>query len=197
MKIKSAEFLTSAYAPKDYPDPLCPEVAFAGRSNVGKSSLINSLVNRKALARTSSAPGKTQSINFYLVNRSLYLVDLPGYGFAKVPLAVRRRWRPMVEEYLRNRTTLSVVVVILDSRVGPTPLDISLVGWLREFSIPTIFVMTKVDKLSKNKLNKALSQTAQTLSVDPGRIVSFSALTGDGKKRLWGEIMAFMDLLNP
>ncbi len=189
MKIKSAEYLKSVYPKDDYPAGLYPEVAFAGRSNVGKSSLINTLVNRKGLARTSSAPGKTQSINFYLINRAFYLVDLPGYGFAKVPLQVRKRWSPMIEEYCRTRETLRGVVVILDGRVGPTPLDLSLVGWLRELSLLPIFAMTKVDKLSKNKLGKALKQTAQTLSIAPEQIIPFSALTGEGKKRLWQEIL--------
>ncbi|MBW2040344.1 MAG: YihA family ribosome biogenesis GTP-binding protein [Deltaproteobacteria bacterium] len=189
MKIKTTEFLKSSYTKDDYPADLYPEVAFAGRSNVGKSSLINTLVNRKSLARTSSAPGKTQSINFYLVNRVLYLVDLPGYGFAKVPLQVRRKWRPMVEEYFRNRKNLCGVVVILDARVGPTPLDLSLIGWLKDLSLTAVFAMTKVDKLSKNKLSNVLDQTAQALTINPEQIIPFSALTGEGKKRLWQKIL--------
>src|SRR4030042_3921563 len=156
MKITSAEFITSVYPQGKYPAGRYPEVAFAGRSNVGKSSLINTLVNRKGLARTSSSPGKTQSINFYLINRSFCLVDLPGYGYAKVPQQVRKQWSPLIEEYCRNREDLCGVVVIIDARVGPTPLDLSLINWLRTLSMPAIITMTKCDKLSKNKMAQAL-----------------------------------------
>jgi GTP-binding protein len=149
MKIQSTEFLTSVYPTDKYPPGRYPEVAFAGRSNVGKSSLINTLVNRKGLARTSSAPGKTQSINFYLINQSFCLVDLPGYGYAKVPQQVRKRWNPLIEQYCRSRENLCGMVVIIDARVGPTPLDISLISWLTDLSLPIIFTMTKSDKLSK------------------------------------------------
>jgi len=193
IKVKSSKFLTSAYAKSDYPAELYPEVACAGRSNVGKSSLINTLVNRKNLARTSSAPGKTQCINFYLVNQCLYLVDLPGYGFAKVPAQVRKRWRPMVDEYLRDRKKLCGVIVTLDSRVGPTPLDVSVKEWLDDLSIPAVFVMTKLDKLSRNRVNKALQHVAETLSVSPEHIVPFSAVTGQGKGKLWQEITSLMN----
>lgn len=197
MKIKSAEFLRSAYGKNDYPASLYPELAFAGRSNVGKSSLINTLLNRRTLARTSSAPGKTQSINFYLINRAIYFVDLPGYGFAKVPPQVRKRWRTMVDEYFHNRETLCGVVVIIDGRVGPTPLDHSLISWLKDLSLTAIFILTKVDKLSKNKLAKSINQAAQSLGVNPGQIISFSALTGEGKKRLWQEIVNLTTSPNP
>jgi len=189
MKTTSAELIKSVYPTDDYPPSRYPEVAFAGRSNVGKSSLINTLVNRKGLARTSSAPGKTQSINFYLINRSFCLVDLPGYGYAKVPQQVRKQWNPLIEEYCRNRKNLCGVAVIIDARIGPTPLDLSLISWLMDLSLPALFTMTKIDKLSKNKIAKALQQTARALSMSPERIVSFSAPTGEGKKRLWQEIL--------
>jgi GTP-binding protein len=130
MKITSAELIKSVYPSDDFPPGRHPEVAFAGRSNVGKSSLINTLVNRKGLARTSSAPGKTQSINFYLINGSVCLVDLPGYGYAKAPQQVRKQWSPLIEKYCRSRENLCGVVVIIDARVGPTPLDFSLIAWL-------------------------------------------------------------------
>jgi GTP-binding protein len=185
MKITSAELIKSVYPTDDYPSGRYPEVAFAGRSNVGKSSLINTLVNRKGLARTSSAPGKTQSINFYLINGSFCLVDLPGYGYAKVPHQVRKKWSPLIEEYCRKRENLCGVAVILDARLDPTPLDLSLINWLKDLSLPAIFTMTKSDKLSKNKLAKALHQTASALSIDLEQIVPFSAQTGEGKKRLW------------
>jgi GTP-binding protein len=189
MKITSAEFLKSVYPQDEYPPARYPEVAFAGRSNVGKSSLINTLVNRKGLARTSSSPGKTQSINFYLVNRSLCLVDLPGYGYAKVPQHMRKRWSPLIEDYCRNRKNLRGVVVIIDARIDPTPLDLSLIEWLRDLSMPALIVMTKADKLSKNKMAQAMRQTAEALSLDPEQICTFSALTGDGKRQLWQKIV--------
>ena len=194
MKITSAALIKSVYPTDDYPPSRYPEVAFAGRSNVGKSSLINTLVNRKGLARTSSAPGKTQSINFYLVNGSFCLVDLPGYGYAKVPNQVRKKWSPLIGEYCRKRENLCGVVVILDARLSPTPLDLSLISWLKNLSLPTIFIVTKSDKLSKNKIAKALQQTARALSIDQEQIVPFSSQTGEGKKRLWQEIF---HLINP
>ena len=197
MKITSAEFLKSVYPQDKYPPGRYPEVAFAGRSNVGKSSLINTLVNRKGLARTSSSPGKTQSINFYLVNRSLCLVDLPGYGYAKVPQHMRKRWSPLIEDYCRNRKNLRGVVVIIDARVGPTPLDISLIQWLRDLSLPALIVMTKTDKLSKNKMAQAMRQTAEALSLDPDQICTFSAHTGAGKKELWQKLKYLIDAAHP
>ncbi|MCJ7663756.1 MAG: ribosome biogenesis GTP-binding protein YihA/YsxC, partial [Desulfobacterales bacterium] len=163
----------------------------------GKSSLINTLVNRKGLARTSSSPGKTQSINFYLVNRSMCLVDLPGYGYAKVPQQVRQRWNPLIEDYCRNRKNLRGVVVIIDARIDPTPLDRSLVTWLRELSMPALITMTKTDKLSKNKMAQALRQTAEALTIPPEEIVAFSAHTGEGKKQLWQKIIALIDRSKP
>jgi len=194
MKITTVEFLKSVYPGDEYPLGRYPEVAFAGRSNVGKSSLINTLVNRKGLARTSAVPGKTQSINFYLVNQSLCLVDLPGYGYAKVPQQVRRRWSPLIEEYCRNRKNLCGTVVIIDARIGPTPLDLSLIAWLKTLSMPAIITITKVDKLSKNKIVKALHQTAQTLAISPEGIIPFSAHTGDGKKDLWQKIVHLLNI---
>jgi GTP-binding protein len=189
MKITSAEFLKSVYPGDDYPPDRYPEVAFAGRSNVGKSSLINTLVNKKGLARTSSTPGKTQSINFYLVNHSLCLVDLPGYGYARVPQQVRKRWSPLIENYCQTRKNLRGVVVIIDARTGPTPLDISLIQWLKGLSLPALIVMTKTDKLSKNKVAQARRQTAEALAIDSEEIVLFSAHTGQGKKELWQKIL--------
>ena len=194
MKITSAEFLKSVYPQDEYPPDRYPEVAFAGRSNVGKSSLINTLVNRKGLARTSSSPGKTQSINFYLVNRSVFLVDLPGYGYAKVPQQVRKRWSPLVEDYCRTRKNLRGVVVIIDARIGPTPLDLFLIQWLRDLSMPALITMTKIDKLSKNKMAQVLRQAAELLSIDPEQISPFSAHTGDGKRQLWQKIVHLLNV---
>jgi GTP-binding protein len=197
MKITSAELIKSVYPSDNFPAGRYPEVAFAGRSNVGKSSLINTLLNRKGLARTSSAPGKTQSINFYLINGSFCLVDLPGYGYAKVPKQVRKKWSPLIEEYCRSRENLCGMVVIIDARVGPTPLDISLISWLTDLSLPIIFTMTKSDKLSKNKIAQALHQTAKVLSIETEHIVPFSSQTGEGKKHLWQEIVQLFNVSKP
>ena len=194
MKITSAEFLTSVYPGDKYPPGRYTEVAFAGRSNVGKSSLINTLVNRKGLARISSTPGKTQSINFYLVNRSICLVDLPGYGYAKVPKQMRKQWSPLIEDYCRKRKNLRGVVIIIDARIGPTPLDISLIQWLRGLALPALIVLTKADKLSKNKMAQAMRQTAAILSLDPEQICLFSAHTGQRKKELWQGIMHLLNV---
>ena len=197
MKITSAEFLKSVYPQDEYPPARFPEVAFAGRSNVGKSSLINTLVNRKGLARTSSTPGKTQSINFYLVNGSLCLVDLPGYGYAKVPQQVHKRWSPLIEKYCQNRKNLCGVVVIIDVRTGPTSLDLALIQWLRGLSLPALIVMTKADKLSKNKMAQALRQSSEVLAIPAEEICTFSAHTGAGKKQLWKKISYLINVAKP
>ena len=197
MKIQSAEFITSVYPQGKYPAGRYPEVAFAGRSNVGKSSLINTLVNRKGLAKTSASPGKTQSINFYLINQSIGLVDLPGYGYAKVPRQVQKLWSPLIEEYCRNRKNLCGVVVIIDARIGPTPLDHALIQWQRDISMPAVIVVTKVDKLSKNKIIQSLRQTAEAITIPCEEIVSFSAHTGEGKKQLWQKIVRLISVSTP
>jgi GTP-binding protein len=194
MKITRAEFVTSVYPQGKYPVGNYPEVAFAGRSNVGKSSLINTLVNRKGLARTSTSPGKTQSINFYLINQAFHFVDLPGYGYARVPHQVQRQWSPLIEEYCRSRKKLRGVIVILDARISPTPLDHALIQWLAELSLPTLIVMTKMDKLSKNKSIQARRQIAEALDISPEVISPFSAHTGVGKKELWQKIMNLLDV---
>ena len=197
MKIQSAEFLKSVYPQDDYPPDRYPEVAFAGRSNVGKSSLINTLANSKGLARISSTPGKTQSINFYLINGAVCLVDLPGYGYAKVPQQVRKRWSPLIEDYCQKRKTLRGVVIIIDARTGPTPLDLSLIQWLRGLSLPALIVLTKADKLSKNKMTQAMRQTAEALAIDPEQVCTFSAHTGAGKKELWQKLLRLIDPMPP
>ena len=157
MKILSAEFVTSATRPSQYPPAELPEVAFVGRSNVGKSSLINTLVNRKHLVKTSSTPGRTQLINFFDINDNLTFVDLPGYGYARVPAAVRKKWGPMIETYLSTRKTLKGVVIILDIRRLPREEEQNLIQWLAHFSICGIIVLTKTDKLSKTKIIKLLN----------------------------------------
>src|SRR6056297_3964958 len=151
MKINNPEFVISAYGYEDYPDHNKAEIAFAGRSNVGKSSLINMLVRRNKLARTSSRPGRTQSINFYSINNKFYFVDLPGYGFARVPDKVKEKWRELVNNYLYERKNLQAIVQIVDARHKPSSDDQMMVEWLKSVELPFIVVATKVDKLSKNK----------------------------------------------
>ena len=182
-------FLKSAFHEGQYPPPDKPEIAFAGRSNVGKSSLINALVNRKNIAKTSSRPGRTQSINFFSVNRSVYFVDLPGYGFARVPIEVKKSWRHMVESYLRNRPNLKAVVVILDVRREPTPGDMDLLNWLRHYGIDTLTVLTKADKVSRQKAQRQSGLIArQFLKISPVTPILFSARTREGREEIWEKI---------
>ena len=190
MKIISAEFLTGAVSCKQYPDSVCPELAFVGRSNVGKSSLINSLLNRKKLVKTSQTPGKTQEINFFKVNNDFVFADLPGYGFAKVPQSVQRRWKKMIEDYLLTRETLLAVIFIIDLRRSPSPLDLNLKSWLEARGVEYLLVGTKVDKLSqseikkqKNKLNLAYFDGGE------GEILVYSSKSSRGRKELWREII--------
>jgi len=190
MKVTSTEFITSATHPSQYPEELIPEVAFVGRSNVGKSSLINTLVNRKRLARTSAAPGKTRLVNFFKINNQLFFVDLPGYGFAKVPLSVKKSWGPMVEKYLKERQNLRLVIMILDIRRDPSKEDISLVHWLDYYDVNFLFVLTKTDKLSGNQINIRRRKIAGYLKKESlDEIILFSARTGYGKEAVWKRIM--------
>lgn len=186
MKITSAEFVKSAVWPNQYPPATMPEIAFVGRSNVGKSSLINALVGRKSLAKTSNTPGRTQLINFFTVNSSLFFVDLPGYGFAKVPRSVRKDWGDMIETYLRERRNLALVVFILDVRRDPSADDLSLRDWLDHYRIPYAAILTKADKLSnqqalgrKKLIEKAMGKGAS------GNTILFSAKTRKGSEELW------------
>jgi len=189
MKITAVEFIKSAVTASHYAEEPFPDVAFAGRSNVGKSSLINALTGRRRLARTSSTPGRTQHINFFLVNRSFYFVDLPGYGFAKAPLSVRRTWGPMVEEYLRKRANLKAVVMIFDVRRDPSPEDMTLKNWLDHYGIPAILVVTKIDKLSKSAGVLRCQKIGASLQVAPEvPLLLFSAKTGQGKEAVWNAI---------
>ena len=189
MKIVSAEFIRSARDPSGYPREGLPEVAFAGRSNVGKSSLINVLVSRKKIARTSSRPGRTQAINFFDLDGRLCLVDLPGYGYARVPLAVKRSWGSMVETYLRKRPNLRAVVVILDIRRDPSTGDMDLLNWLNHYQISSIIILTKADKLSRSQSRTRANLISSKLKKISGeRPVIFSAKTGEGKAEIWERI---------
>ena len=188
MKILSAEFVTSATKPSQYPPVKYPEMAFAGRSNVGKSSLINTLVNRKRLVKTGSTPGRTQLINFFDINDRITFVDLPGYGYAKVPTAVRKKWGPMIETYLSGRETLKGVVVILDIRRTPREEEHNLITWLEHYAIARILVLTKADKLSKTKQNKQRAAVANSLNVDSSDLILFSAKSRKGREDVWDAI---------
>ncbi len=189
MIIKSAEFIKSAVKPSQYPDDSLPEIAFAGRSNVGKSSLINTLVNRKRLVKTGSTPGRTQLLNFFVVNNEICFVDLPGYGYAKVPAAIRKKWGPMVETYLSTRKSLSGVILIMDIRRIPKNEETDFMAWLRKYKIPYVPVLTKADKLSKNKRIKQIAAISEALDANKDDLFVFSAKTRLGKNRLWDKIM--------
>ena len=188
MIIKSAEFIKSAVKPAQYPDAVLPEFAFTGRSNVGKSSLINTLVNRKRLVKTSATPGRTQLINFFLINKTFSFVDLPGFGYAKVPASVRKKWGPMIETYLSTRKTLKGVALIMDIRRIPGLQDLNFIEWLYYYNIPGILILTKADKLSKTKQLTQRATIAKALSVDKDDLVLFSAKSRLGKDVVWDAI---------
>ena len=190
MKVTTAEFITSAVKRSGYPEELLPEVAFAGKSNVGKSSLINTLVNRKNLVRTSSSPGRTQMLNFFRINNQVNFVDFPGYGFAKVPLKVRAQWKPMVESYLKHRTTLQLVIILLDIRRVPSSDDASLIRWLESFNIPFLIVLTKTDKLSQNKCSAQQKIIQDFLLLKREEVICFSAVTKKGRQEILKRIMS-------
>lgn len=187
MKITSAEFVKSAFERSHWVVDGRPEIAFLGRSNVGKSSLINSLLLRKGLARTSNTPGRTQSINFFLINDSFLFSDLPGYGYAKVSKTMRSDWGKMAEEYLSDREELALCIQLIDSRHPPTPLDIQLNDWLKHHEKPFIVVATKADKSSKTELAKSLKLAKSTLA--GSRILTYSATKAHGRDEVWTEIM--------
>ena len=186
MKVTSAEFLKSAFAESDWPKDRRPEIAFLGRSNVGKSSLINSLLSVKGLARTSSTPGRTQSLNFFEINNQFRFVDLPGFGYARVPEALRSGWGEMVTGYLANRSQLVLSIHIVDSRHEPTKLDLQLHEWLGHNDKPRIIVATKSDKLSNNELRKNLEHIAHVLNHNG--VMAYSAKTARGRDELWRAI---------
>jgi len=188
MNITSAEFIKSAVKPSQYPPADLPEIAFAGRSNVGKSSLINKLLNRRRLVKTSSTPGRTQLINFFSINENFTFVDLPGFGYAKVPLHIRKTWGPMVETYLSSRKTLKGVVLIMDIRRIPREGERDLINWLNHYRLASILVLTKIDKLSKTKQGKQRKEIAESLSLEDSDLILFSAKSGFGKEVLWPAI---------
>jgi GTP-binding protein len=183
MKITSTEFLKSAFQESDWPADSKAEVAFMGRSNVGKSSLINSLLGVRGLARTSSTPGRTQSLNFFTINDRFRFVDLPGFGYARVPKSIRTTWGEMVESYLAKRKQLVLSIHIVDSRHEPTKLDLQLHEWLQHSARPWLIVATKSDKLSNNELKESLRRVKRVFSTD--RVLAYSARTGSGGGEIW------------
>ena len=188
MKIVSAEFVTSAVKYEQYPELKHPEIAFAGRSNVGKSSLINVLVNRKRLVKTSSTPGRTQLVNFFDVNDNLTFVDLPGYGYAKAPKRVVRDWGPMVERYLAERRSLKGALLLIDIRRSPREDEFNLIEWFRAHGIAFKVVLTKADKFSNNKRGSNVARIAKELGVKKSDLIPFSALSRMGRDEVWKAI---------
>ncbi|GGA36421.1 ribosome biogenesis GTP-binding protein YihA/YsxC [Paenibacillus physcomitrellae] len=192
MKVNKAEFIISAVRPDQYPEDALPEIALAGRSNVGKSSLINRMISRKNLARTSSTPGKTQHLNYYRINDDLYFVDVPGYGYAKVSKTLRAVWGKMIEDYLLSRGPLKLVIQVIDLRHPPSKDDILMYDWLKANGLPVCVVATKADKIPKSRWQKHIKIVRQDLLMrgdDP--FIMFSAEEGIGKDELWEVISRY------
>jgi len=197
MEIKQSEFKTSAVKPEQYPDDNRIEIAFVGRSNVGKSSLINTLTNRRKLVKVSGTPGKTRLINFFLINNSFYFVDLPGYGYAKVSKSEKATWGSMMEKYLVNRPQLKKVVLLVDSRHKPTGDDILMYDWIRHYGYEVVVVATKKDKLTKNELQKSVKVIKETLKLSKDQsILFFSSLKKEGKEDLLNELFKDIEIVD-
>lgn len=185
MEIKQSEFIISAVAPAQYPQDNRVEIAFVGRSNVGKSSLINTLTNRRKLVKVSGTPGKTRLVNFFLINNEFYFVDLPGYGYAKVSKVEKESWGKVIEAYLTNREQLKKIILLVDCRHKPSSDDINMYKWIKHYNYGIIVVATKIDKLTKNELQKNLKMIRETLSLDPSdKLLTFSSLKKHGKEEL-------------
>jgi len=183
LKIFSAKLVCSAPESSQFPRDNLPEFAFIGRSNVGKSSLINSLLKQRHLARTSSTPGRTRLINFFRINENFYFVDCPGYGYSKASKILRRSWSHLIDQYLEERKQLCSCVVIIDSRIGPTPLDVGTIKWLQQLLIPFFVVLTKADKLNRSELQKSLKHTESLVSGVP--VLAYSSTKGIGHNQVW------------
>lgn len=193
MIIKQAELETVCGITSRLPENTKPEVAFSGKSNVGKSSLINGLLNRKSLARTSSQPGKTQTINFYNVNKQFYLVDLPGYGYAKVAQEIKAKWGKMIENYLHGSRQLKAVFLLIDIRHEPSANDQEMYNWIVHQGYEPIIIATKLDKIKRSQVQKQLKLLRETLRPVPGtRIIPFSAETKQGREEIWEIIDGFL-----
>lgn len=198
MNVTKAEFIISAVGPAQYPTDALPEIALAGRSNVGKSSLINRMINRKNLARTSSQPGKTQTLNYYRIQDKLYFVDLPGYGYAKVSKTERARWGQFIEDYLTKREEMKLLIHLIDLRHPPSSDDIRMYEWAKHIGLTVCVAATKADKISKGAWQKHARIIKQDLRFDPtDHFVIFSSETGMGKEELWAAIAQEVDLQTP
>ncbi len=193
MIIKSAELETVCGITSKLPENELPEFAFAGKSNVGKSSLINALMNRKSLARTSSQPGKTQTINFYLINKDMYYVDLPGYGYAKVSVEVKAKWGKMIERYLRNSKALKCVFLLIDIRHEPSANDRMMYDWIVDNGYHPIIIATKLDKIKRSQVAKQVKLIRTTLNMEKeGLIIPFSAETKQGREEIWEYLESYL-----
>lgn len=193
MKINRSDFVISAVKPDQWPKDGLPEIALAGRSNVGKSSLINRLLNQKNLARTSQRPGKTQTLNYFIINESFYFVDVPGYGYAKVSQTERQAWIRMIETYLKQNKQLRVVVQLVDLRHPPSNDDVTMYQFLKSYEIPVVVVTTKADKIPRGKYQKHLKIVRETLNKDPNDpMVLFSSFDGTGKDELWQVLQTYL-----
>jgi len=196
MIIKTVEFIKSAVKPSQYPEYDFPEIAFAGRSNVGKSSLINTLIQRKNMVKTSSKPGCTQLINFFLVNDNLSFVDLPGYGYAKVSKKIRSQWQPMVNLYLSQRQSLLGLILLIDIRRDPGKEELDMIDWMESHEMPYLVILTKSDKLSKTKQQKRLLSICSQIDREKNGVILFSAKTKKGRDTILEEIESLIDWHN-
>jgi len=191
--IRSLEFLGPMASPTSWrPEPKGPEVAFAGRSNVGKSSLLNRLIRRKRFARVSNTPGRTREVNFFLVNNQFVLVDLPGYGYARISKERRAEWRPLIEGYLRSSAELRGIVQLLDIRHDPTGDDRQMLAFLASVGVPTLFALTKVDKLTSSQRAARIAALTEELETTPEQVIPFSAVTGEGRDELAEAVVALV-----
>jgi len=188
--IRSVSFIKSAVAPKDYPETALPEIAVAGRSNVGKSSLINRLVNRRRIAKVSNTPGRTQLLNFFEVNGEFILCDLPGYGFAKVPKKLKAGWAKMVETYLSTRPQIKALLLLMDVRRTPGDWEKQLINWTSVHGYALVPVVTKVDKLAVSKRKPAIAKVARSIGVTSEQVIGWSSTSGQGLEPLWKKIDA-------
>ncbi|MFG6148356.1 ribosome biogenesis GTP-binding protein YihA/YsxC [Halobacillus sp. B23F22_1] len=195
MKVNQAEIIISAASKKQYPSEPIPEIALAGRSNVGKSSFINKMIQRKNLARTSSKPGKTQTLNFYLINEKFHFVDVPGYGYAKVSKKERAKWGKMMEEYFAERDQLRATALVIDIRHKPTEDDCMMYDYIKHFDLPVMVIATKLDKIKKGQRNKQLQLIATTLEMEEeDQLIPFSSETGEGKEVAWRSMLSHLRL---
>jgi len=189
MIVNNVELEAVAVAPAGYPASGLPEIAFVGRSNVGKSSLINTMINRKSLARTSQTPGKTRTINFYNVESLLYFVDLPGYGYAKAPRSETQKWGQMIEKYLLNRQSLCAIILLIDIRHNPSENDIQMYNWLKHYGYDIIIAATKHDKLKRSQVKAAVTAVSKGLGLSSDDVlIPFSSETKEGRDALWSVI---------